>query len=93
MRGAIIALFIAIALAAQTTLTRYLPPGAHLLDIVFVAVVYISLSEGPVAGLVAGALAGLAQDALASTGRSMVAVRSGGAAAGRNWLVISSEPA
>ena len=77
MRGAIVALFIAIALAAQTTLMRYLPPGAHLLDIVFVAVVYISLSEGPVAGLVAGALAGLAQDALASTGMSMVAVSAG----------------
>jgi len=77
VRGALVALFIAIALAAQTTLTRFLPPAAHFVDIVFVAVVYISLTEGPVAGLVAGALAGLAQDALAATGTSMVAVSAG----------------
>jgi hypothetical protein len=81
VRGAIVALVIAIALAAQTTLTRYLPPGAQLLDIVFVAVVYIALTEGPVAGLVAGALAGLAQDALASTGMSTIAVGAGVATA------------
>ena len=77
MRGAVIALVIALALAAQTTVTRYLPPGAQLLDIVFVAVVYISLTRGPVAGLVAGALAGIAQDALSSTGMSMIAVGAG----------------
>jgi hypothetical protein len=77
VRGAAIALFIAVALAAQTTLTRYLPPGAHLVDIVFVAVVYISLTGGPVAGLMAGALAGLAQDALAATGVSMIAIGAG----------------
>ncbi|HTL02954.1 MAG TPA: hypothetical protein VL243_12025 [Vicinamibacterales bacterium] len=71
------ALLIAVALAAQTTLTRYLPPGAHLVDIVFVAVVYISLTGGPVAGLVAGALAGLAQDALAATGMSTIAIGAG----------------
>jgi hypothetical protein len=58
-----------------------LPPGAQLLDIVFVAVVYIALTEGPVAGLVAGALAGLAQDALSSTGMSTIAIGSGVAAA------------
>ena len=81
MKGAVSALFIAVALAAQTTLTRYLPPGAHLVDIVFVAVVYISLTSGPVAGLVAGALAGLAQDALAATGMSMIAIGAGVATA------------
>jgi hypothetical protein len=81
VRGAVIALFIAVALAAQTSLTRYLPPGAHLVDMVFVAVVYISLTGGPVAGLVAGALAGLVQDALASTGISIIAVGAGVATA------------
>jgi hypothetical protein len=77
VRAAGIALLIAIALAAQTTLTRYLPPGAHLLDLVFVAVVFISLTGGPVAGLIAGALAGLAQDALTSTGMSVIAIGAG----------------
>jgi hypothetical protein len=81
VRVASTALVIALALAAQTTLTRYLPPGAHLIDIVFVAVVFISLTEGPVTGLIAGALAGLAQDALAATGLSIIAVGSGVATA------------
>jgi hypothetical protein len=75
------ALFIAIALAAQTTLTRFLPPGAHLIDLVFVAVVFISLTGGPVAGLMAGALAGLVQDSLAATGISVIAVGAGVATA------------
>jgi hypothetical protein len=70
-------LFIAMALAAQTTLTRYLPPGAHMVDLVFVAVVFISLTGGPVAGLIAGALAGLVQDALAATGVSVIAIGAG----------------
>jgi hypothetical protein len=81
VKVAVIALFVAVALAAQTTLTRYLPPGAHLVDFVFVAVVFIALTDGPVAGLIAGAIAGLAQDALASTGVSMIAVGSGVATA------------
>jgi hypothetical protein len=81
VRAAVVALVIAVALAAQTTLSRYLPPGAHLVDLVFVAVVFIALTGGPVAGLVAGALAGLAQDALASTGMSVIAVGAGVATA------------
>jgi hypothetical protein len=81
VRAAVVALFITIALAAQTTLTRYLPPGAHLVDLVFVAVVYIALTSGPVAGLLAGAVAGLAQDSLAATGVSMIAAGTGVATA------------
>ena len=77
MRAAAIALFVAVALAAQTTLTRFLPSGAHLVDLVFVAVVYISLTAGPGAGLLAGAIAGLAQDSLAATGMSVIAVGAG----------------
>lgn len=77
MRAAVFALFIAIALAAQTTLIRYLPPGAHVVDLVLVAVVYISLTGGPAEGLVAGAIAGLAQDTLAATGMSVIAVGAG----------------
>jgi hypothetical protein len=81
VRAAIIALFIAVALAAQTTLTRYLPPGAHLVDLVFVAVVFIALTGGPAAGMIVGALAGLTQDALAATGMTVVAVGAGVATA------------
>ena len=81
MKAAGIALFIAIALALQTTLARYLTPGANLIDLVFVAVVYISLTGGPVAGLIAGAIAGLAQDALAATGVSVIAIGAGVATA------------
>ena len=35
---------IAVALALQTTLARFLTPGANLIDLVFVAVVYIALT-------------------------------------------------
>jgi hypothetical protein len=68
-------LFVA-ALALQTTLARFLIPGANLVDLVFVAVVYIALTGGPTAGLIAGALAGLAQDALATTGTSVISTSS-----------------
>ena len=81
MRAARVALFIAIAVALQTTLARFLTPGANLVDLLFVAVVYIALTGGPVAGLMAGAIGGLTQDALAATGVSMVAAGSGVATA------------
>ena len=77
MKAAGIALSIAIALALQTSLARFLTPGADLIDLVFVAVVYIALTGGPAAGLIAGAVAGLAQDALAATGTLNVAVAAG----------------
>jgi len=77
VRAALTALLMAVALALQTTLARYLTPRANLIDLVFVAVVYISLSNGPVAGLFAGAIAGLIQDALAATGLSVVAIGAG----------------
>ena len=51
MKAAGIALTIIIALALQTSLARFLTPGAGLVDLVFVAVVYIALSSGPTAGL------------------------------------------
>lgn len=77
MRAAGIALSLAVALAFQTSLARFFAPGANLVDLVFVAVVYIALIGGPAAGLVTGAIAGLAQDALAATGSSAVAVGAG----------------
>jgi hypothetical protein len=82
-----ITVMIALALALQTTLARYVTPGANLIDLVFVAVVYIALSVGPGAGLVAGAIAGIAQDALSATGTSMVATAAG-VATGRSIIGI-----
>jgi rod shape-determining protein MreD len=57
---------IAVALALQTTLARFLVHGSIGVDLVLVAVVYLGLTTGPVTGMVSGSLAGLAQDALAS---------------------------
>jgi rod shape-determining protein MreD len=55
---------IAAALVLQTTLARFLVRGSIGVDLVLVAVVYLSLRAGPVAGIVSGTIAGLAQDAL-----------------------------
>ena len=56
-----------LALVLQTTLARFVVRGAVAVDLVLVAVVYVSLTSGPSTGLLSGAAAGLAQDAL-STG-------------------------
>jgi hypothetical protein len=77
VKAAAIAVSIALALALQTSLARFLTPGANLVDFVFVAVVFIALTGGPTAGLVAGAIAGLCQDALSATGSSVIAVGAG----------------
>ena len=62
--GAVLA--IAVALALQTTLDRYLGGTTAAVDLVLVAVVYVALTTGPVGGMAAGSLAGLIQDALTS---------------------------
>jgi rod shape-determining protein MreD len=54
------------ALALQTTLSRFLVRGATAVDLVFVVVVYVALTSGPVTGLLTGTFAGLVQDALSS---------------------------
>jgi len=58
---------IAVALALQTTLARFVIRGSVGVDLVLVAVVYVALTSGPVTGLWTGTVAGLIQDAL-STG-------------------------
>jgi rod shape-determining protein MreD len=58
---------IALALALQTTLARFVVGGTTAVDLVLVAVVYIALTSGPMSGMLAGSLAGLIQDQL-STG-------------------------
>jgi rod shape-determining protein MreD len=62
--GAFIA--IALALAMQTTLDRFLVQGTATVDLVVVAVVYVALTGGPVSGMLAGSVAGLIQDSLAA---------------------------
>ncbi len=54
------------ALALQTTLGGMIMRGTTAIDFVLIAVVYLALSSGPIAGLLAGSLAGLIQDALSS---------------------------
>lgn len=67
MRTAGVLIAIALALALQTTLARFVVGGTAPIDLVLVAVVYIALTSGPVSGMLAGSLAGLIQDQL-STG-------------------------
>jgi rod shape-determining protein MreD len=59
---------IALALALQTTLTRFVIGGTAAIDLVLVVVVYVALTTGPATGLLAGSVAGLIQDALSSGG-------------------------
>jgi len=66
LRTARIVIALAVALSVQTSLGRFLVRGMAVLDVVLVAVVYIALTTGPVAGLLSGSAAGLAQDALSS---------------------------
>jgi rod shape-determining protein MreD len=68
MRAAGVILAIALALAFQTTLARFVIRGTVAIDLVLVVVVYVALTAGPVPGLFAGTVAGLVQDALLSTG-------------------------
>jgi rod shape-determining protein MreD len=52
------------ALALQTTISGLTLGGARMVNLVVVAVVYVALLYGPVAGLMAGTFGGLVQDAL-----------------------------
>ncbi len=62
--GALVA--IALALALQTTLARFVVAGSAAVDLVLVAVVYVALTTGPISGMLVGSAAGLIQDALSS---------------------------
>ena len=66
MKAAGVLIAIALALALQTTLARFLVGGSAAVDLVLVAVVYVALTTGPVGGMFAGSVAGLIQDALSS---------------------------
>jgi rod shape-determining protein MreD len=64
MRALRMAAFIVVALVLQTTLARFLVRGSVGVDLVLVAVIYISLRGGPTVGMLTGTVAGLTQDAL-----------------------------
>jgi rod shape-determining protein MreD len=59
-------LVVVVALALQTTLNRFIVRENFAVDLVMVAVVYVALTAGPVAGMMAGTIGGLIQDALSS---------------------------
>lgn len=88
---------IAVALALQTTLARFMVGGTTAVDFVLVAVVYVALTSGPVAGMLSGTVAGLIQDAL-STGvigigglaKSIVGFLAG--AIGQQFIVTAAFP-
>ena len=67
MKAARVLVAIALALALQTTLARFLVGGTAPLDLALVVVVYVALTMGPVAGMLTGSVAGIVQDSL-STG-------------------------
>lgn len=66
MKAAGVLIAIALALALQTTVARFLVGGTAALDLVLVVVVYVALTTGPVSGMLAGSVAGIIQDALSS---------------------------
>jgi rod shape-determining protein MreD len=97
VRTAGVLIAIALALALQTTLARFVVGGTTAIDLVLVAVVYIALTSGPVSGMLAGSLAGLIQDQL-STGvpgigglaKSIVGFVAG--AIGQQFIVTAALP-
>jgi rod shape-determining protein MreD len=66
VRAAGVLVAIALALALQTTLARFVVGGTAAIDLVLVVVVYVALTTGPGTGMLAGSVAGLIQDALSS---------------------------
>lgn len=65
MRAIGVVIALAGALALQTTLAGLTIHGSTAVNLVLIAVIYVALAFGPVAGLMAGTVGGLVQDALA----------------------------
>ena len=66
MKAVVVLVAIALSLALQTTVSRFLIGGSAAVDLVLVAVIGVALTIGPVGGMLAGCAAGLIQDALSS---------------------------
>ena len=97
MKAVGVLIAIALALALQTTLGRFLIGGTVALDLVLVVVVYVALTSGPVTGMFAGSVAGIIQDALSSgvigiggLAKSIVGFLAG--ALGQQFIVTSALP-
>jgi rod shape-determining protein MreD len=91
------AVLIAVALVLQTTLARFLVRGSIGVDLVLVAVIYLSLKAGPTVGMLTGTVAGLTQDALmtgivgiGSLGKTIVGYLAG--TVGRAFIVAQPVP-
>ena len=74
MRAVATILAIAVALALQTTLARFLVRGVIGVDLVLVVVVYVALTTGSVTGLLTGAVAGLMQDVVTRVPSSIIGI-------------------
>lgn len=97
MRAAGVLIAIALALALQTSLARFLVGGTAALDLVLVVVVYVALTSGPVTGMLAGSAAGLVQDALSSGtvgigGLANAIVGFGAGVIGQQFIVTAAFP-
>jgi rod shape-determining protein MreD len=66
VKAARVILAVSVALVLQTTLARFFVRGTFAVDLVLVAVVYVALTSGSIAGMFSGTIAGLMQDALSS---------------------------
>ena len=97
MKAVGVVVAIALALALQTTLARFIVGGTAALDLVLVVVTYVALTSGPVTGMLAGSLAGIIQDALSSgvvgiggLAKSIVGFLAG--AIGQQFIVAAALP-
>lgn len=97
MKAVGVLIAIALALALQTTLARFLVGGTAAIDLVLVVVIYVALTNGPVTGMFAGSLAGIIQDALSSgvigiggLAKSIVGFLAG--ALGQQFIVTAALP-
>jgi len=97
VRAAGVFIAIALALALQTSLARFLVGGTAALDLVLVVVVYVALTSGPVTGMLAGSAAGIVQDALSSGtvgigGLANAIVGFGAGVIGQQFIVTAAFP-
>ena len=97
MRAAGVLIAIALALALQTSLARFLVGGTAALDLVLVVVVYVALTSGPMTGMFAGSAAGIVQDALSSGtvgigGLANAIVGFGAGVIGQQFIVTAAFP-
>ena len=97
MRAVGVLIAIAMAIALQTTLARFLVAGTAAVDLVLVVVIYVALTGGAMTGMLAGSFAGIIQDALSSGvigigGLAKLIVGFLAGAIGQQFIVTSALP-